>query len=231
MRRDCAQWASSVSDTIPSIVVDARDAAGKDVGDVSVSVDGAIVVSSLDGKAIPLDPGPHTLVFARAGSSPVTEKVILKEGARGRTFVVRFGGAAATSPSSPASDDTTTAVSGAPRGHTWPPWVLVGVGAVSIGAGVVVILTRPQTGCDLASQICLQKAGESEVAFKTRQDDAVQEQRAPLIGGILIGGGALTLAGGLLWHFLEPTGPRKLSTSLVPWTTASGGGLAAVGTF
>jgi hypothetical protein len=237
VRRDCAQWASSVAESLPTIVVDARDGAGRDVGDVSVSIDGTIVASSLDGKAIPVDPGPHTLVFARAGSPPVTEKVIIKEGARGRTFVVRLGGAAVATSDAPKSADT-SAPTGAPRGHTWPPWLLVGVGAAFAGTGVVLLATTPAlpAGCDASTSQCTQlSADETPASLKQRQNDAGRAKNQPRLGAVVIGGGLLIVTGGLLWHFLERTGPAPAPSQrgarIVPWSTSSGAGVAAVGTF
>ena len=236
VRRDCAQWASSVDEQIPSIVVDARDGAGRDIGDVSVSIDGEIVARSLDGKGIPVDPGPHILVFARAGAPSVTEKVIIKEGARGRTFVIRFGGAAATAPTAPQREDAPNS-SGAARVHTWPPWVLIGVGAVFVGTGVVVIAAAPAApqGCSSSLELCARVPDETAAAFSERQREASRAKNQPIYGGIVVGAGVLILGGGLLWHFLEPTGPEPArsarSARLVPWSTSDAAGVAAVGTF
>lgn len=238
VRADCAQWATSVAESIPSIVIDARDSGGKDVGDVAVSVDDAVVTVTLDGKAIPVDPGPHTLVFARAGSPPITEKVIIKEGARGRVIVVRFGGAPASdaTPAAPARDDATAAVA-TPRGHTGPPWVVVGVGTVIVGTGLFVWATTPSLppGCNLSTSQCTLLPGENAEQLKVRQDQAGRAANQPTLAAFVIGGGALTIAGGLLWHFLERTGPdpatNKRGARVVPWSAPNAAGISAVGTF
>ena len=49
----------------PTIIIDAKDEVGHDVGDVTVLVDDAMVAAEIDGKAIPLDPGPHTVRLQR----------------------------------------------------------------------------------------------------------------------------------------------------------------------
>ena len=71
VRRDCAQWQSEVIVTLPSIVLGAKDRSGRDLFDVTVSVDGETVVRKLDGKSLPIDPGPHTFKFEMAGAPPV----------------------------------------------------------------------------------------------------------------------------------------------------------------
>jgi hypothetical protein len=47
--------------------------------------------------------------------------------------------------------------------------------------------------------------------------------------------GAGIMAGGLFWHFLEPTDDARKAathgTSIVPWTTGNAGGPSASGAF
>jgi hypothetical protein len=243
VRRDCAEWASSIAAMMPSIVIDARDASGRDVGDVTVTVDGEVVAHSLDGKSLPIDPGPHTLVFARQGSAPVTEKVIIKEGARGRTFVVKFGGATAPPPAAPdaagtaPANDTSSAAPEAERHHTVWPWLVVGTGTVILTLGVIVWVTSPDLpeGCTKASETCTKIPPETATSpsFLNRQKEAGESKNQPIVAAMIMGTGAVVVAGGLIWHFLEPTGPRKSGTDtrLVPWSTAEGAGLAAMGRF
>ncbi|HEY6462313.1 MAG TPA: hypothetical protein VIY73_19230, partial [Polyangiaceae bacterium] len=49
VRDDCTTWLAEVEEELPSIVVHARDAAGNDVADVRVLVDGVKVAERLDG--------------------------------------------------------------------------------------------------------------------------------------------------------------------------------------
>src|SRR5579883_2622058 len=61
VKRDCDRWIGEVDESLPTVVVTARDAQGHDLVDVRVFLDDALVTEHLDGKAMPLDPGPHTL--------------------------------------------------------------------------------------------------------------------------------------------------------------------------
>src|SRR5690242_7791136 len=49
VRRDCAQWTSELTTALPTIVFGAKDKSGRDLFDVTVSMDGEQVVQKLDG--------------------------------------------------------------------------------------------------------------------------------------------------------------------------------------
>jgi hypothetical protein len=116
-------------------------------------------------------------------------------------------------------------------GHTVWPWAVVSIGGAIALAGVAVILTAPSlpAGCDKTSRTCIAVPGETAQAFKQRQDQAGQAADQPLVGGLVVVGGALVVAGGIAWHFLESTEPR--TGWLSPWFARDGGGLAARGAF
>ena len=58
IRADCARWLAEVEVALPSVVL-AASVNGRDVQDVSVSVDGSALVPTLDGKAVVVEPGRH----------------------------------------------------------------------------------------------------------------------------------------------------------------------------
>ena len=84
VQTDCTTWLTEVAAELPSIVVQARDAAGADLSDVRVLVDGAPVADHLDGRPIELDPGRHVLRLERDGAVPVERSLVLIEGQRAR---------------------------------------------------------------------------------------------------------------------------------------------------
>jgi len=137
------------------------------------------------------------------------------------------------------------------RGHTAWPWVMVGVGGAAVVAGVIVALTAPDLpeGCNREDETCgfldpkivenpmtpdQRKPTDDERAnLATRREIAGKAVSQPKIGiGIAIGGGAL-VAGGLLWHFLEPTGPKETAgkTKLRPILSPGYAGLNFGGSF
>lgn len=59
LRSDCARWLEEVTRRMPSVVVDCLDDQGRRDVDARRSVDG-VDAGTFDGRAIDLDPGPHT---------------------------------------------------------------------------------------------------------------------------------------------------------------------------
>src|SRR5580693_3183864 len=76
MKGDCATWLEEVEKSLPTVVISARSETGTDLIDIVVRVDGRPFVSMVDGKSIPIDPGPHTFRFARTGSAWIERQVV-----------------------------------------------------------------------------------------------------------------------------------------------------------
>lgn len=98
VRRQCASTLQKLDAVTPSIVVRVEDEDGNDVTDVQVSVDGEPLVTSLDGMAIPVDPGEHRFVFTRPGREPVTKTVTIREGEKFRSVEVQLSAPAPSVP-------------------------------------------------------------------------------------------------------------------------------------
>lgn len=116
---------------------------------------------------------------------------------------------APTATAPPTAAPTTTAPKGEDRGHTPYPWIMVGVGGAGVIVGVVMIATAPTlpTSCNKQTEICDRIPGESAQDYKDRQTRAGNAISQPRNGGIVTAIGGALIVGGLLWHFLEPTGP------------------------
>jgi hypothetical protein len=127
IKRDCSMWVAELEKAVPTIIVNARDASGKDLLAVRVLVDGAVLQDRLDGKPHEVDPGIHLFRFERDGSLLAEEKIVIQEGEKSRVINVKV--AAGEPPSSaPATRAETSAP--APIGG----FVLLGVGAVGASA-------------------------------------------------------------------------------------------------
>lgn len=83
VRDDCARRLDEVDQAQPTVVFEVRDGQGQDVGGVEVTVDGAEVLT-LDGAALPVDPGRHVFVFRGAGGASTSRTLLLTEGERQR---------------------------------------------------------------------------------------------------------------------------------------------------
>jgi hypothetical protein len=237
VRRDCAQWQGEVVAALPSVVFGAKDRQGRDLFDVTVSMDGETLVRKLDGKSVNVDPGPHTFKFEIAGAQAVVERALVKEGEKARAVNVSFesgGTAASTEGGGTAAPEQDHGVrpSSNGGGHTVYPWLVVGAGAATMVVGLVVVLTSPglPAGCDSTSKTCTRGPTESASDFAARQEDAGRSEAQPTEGLIIGAIGLGVVAGGLLWHFLEPTGgERSGALHFTPWAshTSAGGSIGA----
>jgi hypothetical protein len=254
VQRDCAKWAAELADATPTIVLDARDTQGHDVGDARVTIDGEVVRNALDGKAIEVDPGSHVILLERPNGARGSETIIAKEGVKARVVRVAFGDASPMQPASANRNEQTAKggddpqqapTAGTTGGHTVWPWIVVGVGGVSMVTGLLLILTAPDLppGCDTSTSLCTpfgkDASGrdiETQEELSKRQQQAGTATDQPTWGTVVLIGGTLIALGGVAWHFLEPTGPSKGSgrqrkPHVAPWIGSGGGGLAASGTF
>jgi hypothetical protein len=119
------------------------------------------------------------------------------------------------------SEDATAQATGggdkAQQGHTIYPWFLVAYGAVTFTVGAVLVASAPDmpAGCNEDAKTCARLPNETQDDFKQRQTIAGRASSQPTAGGVtMVIGGAMVL-GGLLWHFLEPTGPKSTARAQV----------------
>jgi hypothetical protein len=88
--KDCTEWLKDIDPRVPSVVFTAKNAAGADVSDVKVTMDGAPLADKLDGIAVDVDPGRHTFGFE--GPDGKTEQtVVVPEGTKAQHIGVTFG--------------------------------------------------------------------------------------------------------------------------------------------
>ena len=126
--RDCSQWMNEVVALMPTVVLGARDAQGRDVLSARVSMDGVVVANGLDGKTIEVDPGTHTFRF-EAGGAATEQRVLIREGEKGRLVSVTLDttGATPVTPATPATPSPTPPARGeTPEVRTSPsPWTWI----------------------------------------------------------------------------------------------------------
>ena len=246
VRRDCTQWQGEIIAMLPSVVFGAKDKAGRDLFDVTVSMDGEPLLRKLDGKSVAVDPGPHTFKFEVAGSPPVVERALVKEGEKTRVITVTFASGAAqpdddsalpSDGSGSSGTDPNRAAHKSPTsggGHTVFPWIFVAAGVATMGAGLVVILTSPSLpdGCSQSTKTCTRGPNETAADFAKRQEDAGRSESQPTEGLIIGAIGLGVAAGGLLWHFLEPSGAeRSGALRFTPWAAPGTAGAALGASF
>jgi hypothetical protein len=88
VQRQCAAHHARIEDDLPSIVPLVTDETDAPVVDVDVTMDGAPLVSGIDGRAVAVDPGLHELTFLRKDVVIAKRKVVVAQGQRNHLVAV-----------------------------------------------------------------------------------------------------------------------------------------------
>ncbi|MRG98451.1 hypothetical protein [Polyangium spumosum] len=210
VRGDCAEWLAEIEKSLPTVVLVARDEKGEETADVRVFEGDALVRERLDGKAMPMDPGEHTLRFEREGAAPVTRKVIVHEGDK----LVRIE--ASFVKETKAADETP----GEKRGRVPVlPLVIGGIGVVGLGvAGTIGLLGLSQKS-DLEDS-CAPRCAPG----------AVDPVRTKLLVADITAGASLALLGtaAVLWLTADSSDEKKSAMPRVEFAPTIGGGFLSL---
>jgi hypothetical protein len=166
LREDCAQRVNEIDTAMPSVVFEAKNGSGNDLGAVRVTMDGQPFAQRLDGTAIPADPGEHRFYF-EADGLPRTEKtLVFREGDKSRRERVVFD------PGSGGSDDTADNATG----HSnWPTYVAFGVGGAGLVLGVIFTIAAVNQNSTLAGE-CTLPSGGCDPSFQSQIDALHRDQ-------------------------------------------------------
>ncbi|WP_437594296.1 hypothetical protein [Sorangium sp. So ce1000] len=215
---DCGPWLAEVEQSLPSVVVAAKDAHGRERLDVRVLVDGRPLAAALDGKALPVDPGPHTFRFEPAAGPAIEERVLILEGEKNRALTVTLGAptaGATTSPrplASPAAPPAEPSVPGL-------VWASGAVGAAGLAVFAVAGALSLRAEADLRAT-CAPRCAEEEVR-------AIRVQHA--IADVGLGVGVVALGAAAWLYVTRPAAakpPKAGATALRPFLAGTAAGVA-----
>ncbi len=225
VRTDCTKWLADLDGVMPRVVFSAVDSAGADLVDVRVSVDGGAVAQHLDGREIEIDPGPHTVRFEHAGSAPIDQQVVIREGDRHRNLSATFAPTAASpSPPEPSpAPQEQAAAGGRPRVL---PIALFGIGAAGLAAASYFWLSGLADHSRLGSD-CAPTHSCSQSAVDSGRDKLVVGDVA---GGLGILAAAIG-AGILIFGQTHPHAPASGSASVELKAAAGGVAIDVLGRF
>jgi hypothetical protein len=212
VKRDCTQWLGEVDQTVPTVVVRARDSKG-DLAEVRVLVDGQTLLEKLDGKPAAIDPGEHVFRYEAQGHPPVEEHVVVRVGERNRLLDVQFGGAAGA-----------VRVDGDSAKSSGPPvlaWILGGVAVLAFGSEAYFGITGLNDRSDLRAQPCAQTS-----TCSASDVDAIRTKF--LIADVSLGVGIVS-AGVAAYLFLASGKKTEPAPAAVDVRPLPGGALASVG--
>jgi hypothetical protein len=175
VRRFCEQSIEEVQTSLPTVLLHVVDAAGHDVNDVRVLVDGA-ATAALDGRPLTMDPGPHVLRFEPREGPPLEDRLLIVESQKNRLVTETLG--TATPPAPPGGS------AHVPAGA----WILGGVAVAGLATftGLAVSGQSTYSGC-------------VTVACSASTKSTLNVERA--VAWASLGVGAAALAGSLGVYF------------------------------
>jgi hypothetical protein len=196
VQSDCASWLDAVEKSLPTVVITARDGLGAPLLDVKVTVDGAPFVTTLDGRAVPMNPGAHKFHFELPDGTSQDVESIVTEGAQNQPIAGVLKRAPEPPPAPPpppvappASLPTTPPpVAPAEGSSGWKTagWVTGGVGAAGLVLGTIfgIVAIGDKSSAHCADNLC-DTGPLSSARSAARVSDV-----GLIAGGVLFAGGA-----------------------------------------
>jgi hypothetical protein len=226
VRAECTQRIAAIDSAMPTLIFSAKDGAGNDLPAVKVTMDGASLTTTLDGRPVPIDPGEHAFRFEAAGQPPVDKTLVVREGEKNRIESVVLGPVV---PPPPAA--APPPVTEEPRSWSNRKTLAVvagGVGVVGIGLGIVwsayASSAQSQERSNCGASSCPNR-DQSVEDYNTAQKNATAATVS------LVAGAALVAAGVVLWITAPSSGSTTSATAwhVAPAVLPSGGGLSIEG--
>jgi hypothetical protein len=88
--QDCIVRGTRISAALPSVVPLVMDESGVLRTDVQVKMDGQVIASQLNGRAIPIDPGTHEFSFSTGGGVFSSQRLTIAKGERNQALAVSY---------------------------------------------------------------------------------------------------------------------------------------------
>jgi hypothetical protein len=196
VQADCARFGEELAQLVPTVTFGARDARAGDLPLTTVYVDDVLVASRLDdGKAYELDPGKHLVRYVHEGRE-TTLRVVLGQGEKGRVLLATF-----VEPAAPKAEPIATTPPEEEPKRSKLPLVFAGAGGAALlagGAMFAIGLAKVPGNCSTSSHECTVAPNDAAL------DDAHGAMSLANTGLAIGVAGAVTLAGGLLWYFMQP---------------------------
>ncbi len=89
VQRDCVAWLEELQSEVPTVVFDASDRKGP-LTEVTVTHQGRVIATSIDGAAVELDPGTYDFAFKAADGRRRTIRALIRQGDRNRPIAADF---------------------------------------------------------------------------------------------------------------------------------------------
>jgi tetratricopeptide (TPR) repeat protein len=113
-------------------------------------------------------------------------------------------------------------------GHSAAPWVVFGVGAAGMVTGLALVVVGASQVSSAESACPGDVCPKGDTADKDKGNSGRSLETA---GWVVFGVGTAALAGGLIWHFVEPKGSDTAGAMVTPTFGPGYGGLSLSGRF
>lgn len=136
IREECVAFYARVQESLPSVVFSVRDERGTELTSVRVYSSNQLIAETIDGRAVPLDPGIHQLRFELPSGQILTQETLVREGEQRRLLVVRAplpvsAPSRSLTPIAPISSNRAEPRPGLPAGF----WIATSLGAAALASG------------------------------------------------------------------------------------------------
>jgi hypothetical protein len=223
VRTACTERLLALQDRVPTVVFAAARADGTDVHAVQVFDGDSLVASEIDGRAVPVNPGPRVFRFVLPDGVAAERRVVVVEGEKSRKIAVEFPAARGTigvandgAASSAAEGASTKRRAPATERRSVPAGVFVlgGIGLAAIGSFSYFGLSARADEAKLRDS-CAPNCAEPDVDIVRRKN---------LVSGISLGVGLAALGGATVWFFTT----RSPAPVRAGFRSTPGGGVAEV---
>jgi hypothetical protein len=195
---ECGRRIQVLNAAIPTVILAANDGKGNDITAVTVTLDGAPLTQKLDGLAIAIDPGSHTLHFESAGNPPVDKTILVQEGEKDRQIVVSLGApGAAPAPAAGGGWSTQKTLA----------LVAAGVGVVGLGVGIGTGVVA-SSDASTSNNDCTATACSATMHASALSEHSTASTMGDVSTAMFVVGGVGIATGAVLW-FTAPKGNEK----------------------
>lgn len=204
---------------IPKLVIER----GTGAEAATIEVDGVALGSAVIGTQLPVDPGPHR-IEAKLGSKVAFSKTVEASEGQEQTIVIEIEAAEADLVAPPAGPQDTAPTRATESGPGALPWIIGGVGVVSLGASGAFFLMRNSKINEL-DEVCGPSRSSCPPEAKTTHDDA---KRFDLLSKITLGVGVVGVGVGVTLLVTGKKDSSKPATGLrlVPAAPSADAGLS-----
>jgi hypothetical protein len=225
VREDCLDRLRHVDAAMPTIVFEAKDAAGNDLPNVTVTMDGQPFADKLDGTPLPLDPGDHRFVFNAQGLPSTEKRIEVREGDLGRRERLVLAATVQALPQTPAKEEPVAMAPPASDGSTqrMAGMILGGAGIVGVAVGSVFGLVSKTTYDYALGSEC---GGNANACSAQGARDGQSAHGQATVATVGFVAGLALLGGGAALYFTAPHG-----VSVGPTVGGDGSGLQVKGAF